>query len=133
MRRPLLVQAFIAAHRLADPEPFGDGDGVAIAADEVVSVLSAFNVTDDFLHRNAIVHELAVANDQRNKAVRYVKSGHFDVNKLILQYVSNSQHGRLLGVLCRASRRSAPPVCASARGGGRHSTAATAAARVWCT
>ena len=66
------------------------------------------NVTDDFLHRNAIVHELAVPNDQWNKAVRYVKSGHFDVNNLILRHVNSSQHGRLLLVSagCLASRKS---------------------------
>ena len=125
VRRPLLVQAFIAAHGLADPEPFGDGDGVAIAANEVVSVLSALNVTDDFLHRNAIVHELAVANDQRNKAVRFVQSGHFDVNSLILRYVNSHQHGRLLLVSagCLASRKShvyGGPCVHSARRGGRH-------------
>ena len=125
VRRPLLVQAFIAAHGLADPEPFGDGDGVAIAANEVVSVFSALNVTDDFLHRNAIVHELAVANDQRNKAVRFCPVGAFrrqqPDSSLREQPPTRAAPAGICWVSCVTQvARLRGPCVHSARRGGRH-------------
>lgn len=103
-RRLPLSRAFVLARGLADPEPFDVGGD---AVPDTVAVIHALSLSDELLFRSLCRLRLEVANDQRNKALRYVKGGHLNLNSLRIQAQKDADGHRLM--LCHmevvASRR----------------------------
>ena len=90
-----LSRAFVQAHGLADPEPFTDA-GTRVATSDILSVICGLNITDELIQRSLSRLQLSVANDQRRKAVRYVKGGHMDLETLHLTRVKSATGDNLL-------------------------------------
>ena len=87
-----LSRAFIKAHGLADPEPFVKGGQVVEPAAQVIEFIGGLEISDEFVTDCLKRLELQVANDQRRKALRYVKGGHVDLDSLELRTIKEDSY-----------------------------------------
>ena len=100
------TQAFVASNGLADPEPFASS-GVDIEPADVLPTLLRLKLTDELVQRSLSRLNLDVANDQRRKAIRYVKGGHMDMSTLHLTRVDKDGERFLLCHLSVVASRKA--------------------------
>ena len=80
-------------------EPFTSAR-IDVQPGDVLAALVSLKLSEDLIHRSLSRLNLQVANDQRRKAIRYVKGGHMDLNSLHLTRVEKD--GQLL-LLCHVS------------------------------
>jgi hypothetical protein len=72
------TEEFVQSRGLSDPEPFASA-GAVVAPGDMVTTIVSLSITDELVQSSLARLKLEVANDQRRKAIRYVKGGHMDL------------------------------------------------------